>query len=207
MYKEKRLPEQEQDMAKIGVFFAEGYEEIEGLTVVDLCRRAGIEVETVSVYGKQEETGTDSCAAYMVCGSHGIDVKMDRTMDQVDFGQLDMIVLPGGLPGTTNLEASCELMAQLDAFYESGKYIAAICAAPSIFGHRGYLNGRKATCYPSFESHLTGAQTVTDPAVTDGNVITGRGMGCAIDFSMEIIKALISGECAKQIADAVIYTR
>ena len=183
-------------MAKIGVFFAEGYEEIEALTVVDLCRRAGIEVEMVSVYGSSS-----------VCGAHGIDVKMDGVLSETDFGSLDMIVLPGGMPGTLNLEASSELMKQLDGFYENGKYVAAICAAPSILGHRGYLKGRKATCYPSFEPHLEGAQAVLDGAVADGNVITGRGMGCAIDFSMEIIKALISEAKAKEIAESVIYIR
>lgn len=183
-------------MAKIGVFFAEGYEEIEALTVVDLCRRAGIEVEMVSTYG-----------ADSVCGAHGIDVKMDKMLADVDFESLDMIVLPGGLPGTTNLEACDVLMEQLDAFYAGGKYVAAICAAPSIFGHRGYLNGRKATCYPSFEEHLTGAEVVSCGAQTDGNVITGRGMGCAIDFSMEIITALISKEKAEAIAESVIYVR
>lgn len=189
-------------MAKIGVFFAEGYEEIEALTVVDMCRRAGIEVEMVSVYG---EAG--ACGAGSVMGAHGIDVKMDKAMADVDFGSLDMIVLPGGLPGTTNLEASAALMQNLDTFYENGKYVAAICAAPSIFGHRGYLNGKKATCYPSFEGHLTGAQVTTDGACTDGNVITGRGMGCAIDFSVEIITALISADKAKKIAESVIYIR
>lgn len=183
-------------MAKIGVFFAEGYEEIEALTVVDLCRRAGIEVDMVSVYG------TDS-----VQGAHGIDVKMDKMISDADTDSYDMLVLPGGMPGTLNLEASEELMNSLDAFYEKGGYVAAICAAPSIFGHRGYLKGRKATCYPSFEEHLAGAEVIFDGAVTDGNVITGRGMGCAIDFSIEIITALISEQKAKAIAESVIYMR
>ena len=181
-------------MAKIGVFFADGYEEIEALTVVDLCRRAGICVEMVSAYGREH-----------VCGSHGIDVKMDKGLAEVDFDSLDMIVLPGGMPGTVNLEACGELMIQLDAFYQKGRYVAAICAAPSIFGHRGYLQGRKAVCYPSFEEDLCGAQVLTVGAVTDGNVICGRGMGCAIDFSLEIISALAGREMADSIAEAVIY--
>ena len=183
-------------MAKIGVFFAEGYEEIEALTVVDLCRRAGIEVEMVSVYGKES-----------VCGAHGIDVKMDKTFAEADFDGMDMIVLPGGMPGTLNLEASAELMDRVDSFFLAGKYVAAICAAPSILGHRGILNGKKAVCYPSFEEHLTGAQVVFEDAVTDGKVITGRGMGCAIAFSCEIIAALCSPEKAAAIADSVIYKK
>jgi len=184
-------------MAKIGVFFAEGYEEIEALTVVDLCRRAGIGVEMVSVYDTADS----------VCGSHGIAVQMDKAIAEVDFDSLDMIVLPGGMPGTLNLEACDMLMQKLDLFYEKGKYVAAICAAPSILGHRGYLQGRKAVCYPSFEEHLTGAEVVLENAQTDGNVITGRGMGCAIDFSCQIIASLISRKKADEIAAAVIYNR
>ena len=125
-------------MAKAGIFFAEGYEEIEALTVVDLCRRAGVEICMISV------TGNDS-----VTGSHGICVKMDALLKEVDFSGLDMLILPGGMPGTKNLEGCAPLMEQLDRFYADGKWVAAICAAPSIFGHRGYLEGREAVCYPS----------------------------------------------------------
>ena len=149
-------------------FFAEGYEEIEALTVVDLVRRAGISIDMISVTEAGEVTG-----------SHGITVKMDRTLAETDFSQLDMLVLPGGMPGTKGLEDCEALMEKLDEFYTSGKYIAAICAAPSIFGHRGYLKGRKATSYPDFESHLEGADVTGAAAIVDGNVITGRGMGCA----------------------------
>lgn len=128
-------------MSRIGIFFAEGYEEIEALTVVDLVRRAGISIDMISVTEAGEVTG-----------SHGITVKMDRTLAETDFSQLDMLVLPGGMPGTKGLEDCEALMEKLDEFYTSGKYIAAICAAPSIFGHRGYLKGRKATSYPDFEA-------------------------------------------------------
>ena len=183
-------------MAKIGVFFEEGYEEIEALTVVDVCRRAGIEVAMVSVDGAES-----------VKGSHGIGVNMDQSLADVDFGALDMIVLPGGMPGTTNLEACSALMEQLDLFYQGKKWIAAICAAPSIFGHRGYLKGRQAVCYPSFESHLEGAEVLQDGAVADGNVITGRGMGCAIPFALKIVEKLVSKEKAEQLADSIVYER
>ena len=120
-------------MKKIGVFFAEGYEEIEALTVVDICRRCGLGVDMVSV---TEEL--------MVTGSHGIGVRMDKGFSSADFQEYDMAVLPGGMPGTKNLEAHEGLMAQVDAYYAGGKYVAAICAAPSIFGHRGILKGRRA---------------------------------------------------------------
>lgn len=181
-------------MSKIAVFFAEGYEEIEALTVVDICRRAGIEVQMVSVSGEQT-----------VKSSHGVGVQMDTTFEAVDFDSLDMLVLPGGMPGTRNLEAHQGLMEQVDAFYRAGKYVAAICAAPSILGHRGILQGRKAGCYPGFEEQLTGAQVSLDPASVDGNVITGRGMGCAIPFGLAIVAQLQGQEQADRIAEGIVY--
>lgn len=183
-------------MAKIGVFFAAGYEEIEALTVVDLCRRAGIGVTMVSVDDTE-----------FVTGSHGIDVRMDAKLKEVDFETFDMLVLPGGKAGTENLEACDALMEQVDRFYAAGKWIAAICAAPSIFGHRGILKGRKATCYPSFASHLEGAEVTDSPAQTDGNVITGRGMGCAVDFGLEIAEQLLSKQDAVRLAQQIVYER
>lgn len=183
-------------MAKAGIFFAEGYEEIEALTVVDLCRRAGVEILMISVTGKDSVTG-----------SHGISVKMDALLGDVDFGQLDMIILPGGMPGTKNLEGCGRLMEELDRFHAAGKWIAAICAAPSVFGHRGYLKGRKAVCYPSFEGELAGAQVLSEKAVADGNVITGRGMGCAIPFGLIIVEKLISRAAADALAESIVYER
>ena len=181
-------------MKKIAVFFGTGYEEIEALTVVDLCRRAGIDTQMVSV--------TD---AMQVTGSHNITVTMDKMFADVDFSELDMIVLPGGMPGTLNLEAHTGLMEKVDAFHKEGKFIAAICAAPSIFGHRGILQERRACSYPGFEKDLNGANVVFDSVVRDGHVITSRGMGCAIDFSLEIISALCSEAVAKEKAEAIIY--
>ena len=166
-------------MKKIAIFFAEGYEEIEALTVVDLCRRAGILVDMVSV--------TDSL---QVTGAHGIPVVMDKMLAEVEFDTLDMLVLPGGMPGTRNLEQVPLLMEQVKAFAAAGKYIAAICAAPSVFGHLGLLAGKNACCYPGFEEELTGANVMFHPCEADGNIITSRGMGCAIDFSLKIIEKL-----------------
>ncbi len=181
-------------MKKIAIFFAEGYEEIEALTVVDLCRRAEIRIDMVSV--------TDSL---QVTGAHGIPVVMDQLIADVDFKELDMIVLPGGMPGTRNLEQVPMLMEQVKAFCAAGKYIAAICAAPSVFGHLGLLEGKTACCYPEFESELMGANVSFHTCEADGNIITSRGMGCAIDFSLKIIEKLISREKAAEIGEKIIY--
>ncbi len=181
-------------MNRIAVFFATGYEEIEALTVVDLCRRAGIQTDMVSVTGKSQ-----------VVGSHGIDVAMDQLFEEVDFEALDMIVLPGGMPGTKNLEAHQGLMEQTDRFYQEGKGIAAICAAPSILGHRGYLKGRDACAYPGFESHLEGARVSDRSVEVSDHVITSRGMGCAIDFGLAIVEYLCGGAKAKELAETIIY--
>ena len=181
-------------MKKIAIFFAEGYEEIEALTVVDMCRRAGIQIDMVSV--------TDSL---QVTGAHKIPVIMDKFIADVNFEELDMIVLPGGMPGTRNLEKVPALMKQVKTFFAEGKYIAAICAAPSVFGHLGLLAGKTACCYPGFEEHLTGAAVTENSCETDGNVITSRGMGCAIDFSLKIIEQLLNSEKASEIAEKIIY--
>lgn len=182
-------------MSKIAVFFADGYEEIEALTVVDLCRRAGIETIMVGVTN-------DKC----VTGSHGIPVVMDMGLLDVDFDSLDMIVLPGGMPGTKNLEACELLMDKVDAFFAAGKDVAAICAAPSIFGHRGIVDGKKACCYPGFEEHMTGAVVTKNSVEAEGNVITSRGMGCAIDFSLAIVEKYAGAEKAKALSEAIIYS-
>ena len=179
---------------RIAVFFAEGFEEIEALTVVDLCRRAGIDTRMVSVTGQRAVTG-----------SHGITVEMDNTFEEVDFSQLGMLVLPGGMPGTKNLEAHEGLMVQVDAFNAAGKGVAAICAAPSIFGHRGILKGRKACSYPGFEKDLEGAEVVYDSVSVSDHVITARGMGCAIDFALAIIETLCDETTAQKLAEAIIY--
>ncbi len=181
-------------MSRIAVFFAKGYEEIEALTVVDLCRRAGLDIDMVSV---TEEKDVES--------SHGVVVRMDKTFSQADFDTYDMLVLPGGMPGTKNLEAHGGLMAQIDAFYGAGKYIGAICAAPSIFGHRGMLKGRKACCFPDFEGHLEGAVVTKGPVEIDGHVVTSRGMGTAVDFGLAIVGIFCGQEKADGLARKIVY--
>ncbi len=179
---------------KIAVFFATGYEEIEALTVVDLCRRAGIETLMVSVMEEK-----------MVTSAHNISVVMDMMLDEVDFDSLDMIVLPGGGKGTENLEACTKLMQQVDKFYKEEKPISAICAAPSILGHRGYLINRNACSYPTFESHLEGAKVSQNGVEVSDNITTSRGMGCSIDFALAIVERFKGKEVAEELAKTSIY--
>ena len=181
-------------MSKVCVFFANGFEEIEALTVVDILRRANVDVDMVSITGEKKVTG-----------SHNITVEMDKLIEEVDFEQTDMIVLPGGMPGTVNLEACEPLMEQVDAFYKAEKYIAAICAAPSIFGHRGMLQGKKACSNPGFESHLEGADVKKEPAVVAGHIITSRGMGTAISFGLAILEQLEGKDAVAQMKDKIVF--
>lgn len=183
-------------MNDICVFFGEGYEEIEALTVVDVLRRASLSVKTVSI-GEERE----------VTGSHKITVKMDAVLSEVDFDRVEMIVLPGGMPGTTNLEACGALMAQVDAFVEADRPVSAICAAPGILGRRGHLKGRKACSFPSVEGSLEGAEVVREPSVVSGNITTGRGMGTAIDFALSILERYQGREAAQAMADKIVYQR
>ena len=132
-------------------------------------------------------------------------VEMDKTFSQVDFDNYDMLVLPGGGEGTKRLEAHEALMQQIDAFYQNEKYIAAICAAPSILGHRGILKGRKACSYPSFESHLEGAQVTAGPVEIDGHVITSRGMGTSISFALAIVSVFCGQERADAMAKTIVF--
>ena len=179
---------------QVCVFLADGFEEIEGLTVVDLLRRAGVEVTTISV-----------TKDYTIHGAHGIDVQADKLFEEINFEEQDMLVLPGGMPGTTNLKNHKGLEALLRKFYQKGKFLAAICAAPSVFGQYGFLNGRKATSYPGFEDTLEGADVVSDPVVVSDFVITSRGMGTAIPFSLALIEQLIDKNTADKIGKSIIY--
>lgn len=183
-------------MKKVYLFLADGFEEIEGLTVVDLLRRAGIDIQTVSI---KEETA--------IRGGHEILVQADLPWSKADFSQADMLVLPGGGVGTQNLENCQALLSLVKEFVEEGKDVAAICAAPRIFGSLGLLKGRKATSYPSEMGKLTGADCVETSVAEDGNIITSRGLGTAIDFSLALIARLDSLEKAEEIAKSVIYSR
>lgn len=183
-------------MSTVAVFLADGFEEIEGLTVVDLCRRAGLDTPMVSVMKEKQ-----------VIGSHGIPVVADLFLNEVDFENVDMIVLPGGMPGTLNLEACEALREQVKEFYAKGKFISAICAAPTVFAHLGLLEGRNACCYPSMEGDMAGAKVSQNPVEISEHVTTSRGMGTAMDLGLAIVERFKGREAADKLAEAVVYKR
>lgn len=177
----------------IYVFLAEGFEEVEALAPVDMLRRAKLEVTTVGVTGK------------LVKGSHGIPVTADITADELHIdAKMEMIVLPGGMPGTLNEEASPVVQAAIDYCAENDRWIGAICAAPSILGHKGLLQGRTAVCYTGFEKDLTGAEIGASGVVTDGKIITARGAGAAVDFGLTLVGAILGKETQAQIRASIL---
>lgn len=157
------------------VMIANGFEEIEALTPVDMFRRAGLEVRTVGVNG------------LVATGAHGIKISCDTLPEDIDLDSLTMAVFPGGMPGATNLDASPFTDKVIEAVLNNGGRLAAICAAPLVLGHRGLLNGKKATCYPGFEGELRGATILSEPVVTDGNITTGCGMEYSLPFAKELV--------------------
>ncbi|NLP46024.1 MAG: DJ-1/PfpI family protein [Epulopiscium sp.] len=180
-------------MKQAHVYLADGFEEVEALTVVDILRRAGVEVITVSMMD-----------ALTVKGTHDIMIQADKQFHEVAQQEVDLLVLPGGMPGTTYLEKHKGLEQKLKRAMDKNLYIGAICAAPSILGKLNFLVNKKATCYPGFESSLQGAQVVTQSVVQDGNIITSRGVGTALDFSLQLVKILISAEKMKELKEEII---
>lgn len=176
------------------VFLADGFEEIEGLTVVDILRRAGVDTKTISITDRQAVTG-----------SHKISVWADLCFAQADFSETELLVLPGGMPGTMNLGICKELTDLVVDFAKSGKKVAAICAAPSVLGGLGLLKGKKAVCYPGFEDRLSGAEVLYESVVVDDNITTSRGMGTAIDFALSLVEQLVSKEKAEELREGIIY--
>lgn len=175
-------------------FMADGSEEVECLAVVDLLRRAGIALKLVSVGEGRVR-----------CGSHQISVVCDSSFDETDFSDAGLLFLPGGMPGTRKLGAHEGLRALLLKHAAAGGRLAAICAAPSILGELGLLNGKKACCYPGFESELKGAELCMQPCLTDGNITCGRGVGCVYDFALELIRILCGEEKAETIRESILY--
>lgn len=181
---------------KVYIFLADGFEDIEGLTVVDLMRRASIDIKTVSI----KDTKT-------VTTAHNITLQTDSVFSETDFSDADMLVLPGGMPGTRYLgeyEPLCDLLKE---FYKDEKKIAAICAAPTVFASLGFMEGRRGTCYPSCEDGMKGTLISRESVVTDGNVTTSRGLGTAVDFGLSLIEQLLGREKADEIAESVVYSR
>ena len=160
------------------VFLADGFEEIEALCPVDILRRGGIEVRTVGVTGKT------------VIGSHGIPVVADIEKSEAVFENIEAVILPGGMPGTLNLENDATVQSFVDYAANNGILLGAICAAPSILGHKGLLKGKKAICFPGFEKELLGASIVDVPAVLDGDIITSAGAGAAFEFGFLLLETI-----------------
>lgn len=181
-------------MKKIGIFMADGCEEIEGLTVVDIVRRAKMEIVMISITGKREVTS-----------SHQVTFLTDALAAEVDYDTLDGIVLPGGMPGTLNLQADETVNKVIRQFATEGRLVCAICAAPSVLGAAGILEGKCATCHPGFEEKLTGAKVEEKEVVVDGNVITSRGMGTAIPFALEIVRYFADDETVEQVRKGLVY--
>ena len=181
---------------KVALFLANGCETIEALTVADILFRAGIPCTRVSV-----------SSTPVVVTSHNVTVIADTTVDHLNWDEYDMLVLPGGIPGTPNLRACASLMKQVVRFHREGKMIAAICAAPSIFADLGLLKGVRAACNPSVEQILidNGAELVRENAVTTGNIITSRAMGTAIPFALAIVEHYKGKEAADQLGRNILY--
>lgn len=181
-------------MSKIGIFMADGCEEIEGLTVVDILRRANTEIFMISITGKKSVTG-----------SHQITFETDILFEDVNFVEFDGIVLPGGMPGTNHLMAHKGVQEVILDFAANNKLVAAICAAPSVLGAAGILQGRIAACHPGFEDKLTGAQVVFDSVAEDNNIITSRGMGTSIDFALAITSYFNPKNVVDDVALHLVY--
>ena len=164
------------------MFFADGFEEVEAIAALDVIRRAGIEIESVGIGSKE------------IKGAHNITVICDKTEEEISVSdKLYGIILPGGMPGTKNLQKNKTVNEFIDYCNENSLYLCAICAAPMILGQKGLLNGKKATCFPGFEEYLEGAVIGNEYVCTDGKIITAKGMGSAVNFGLEIVSA-IKGE-------------
>jgi len=180
-------------MKKVFLFLATGFEETEAVATIDILLRGGIEVISVSI-----------TQDYLVEGAHGISVKADKLFEEVNFNEGIMLVLPGGMPGASNLNAHENLKKYILEYVEKGKYVAAICAAPLVFGGLGILESKKATCYPSFESTLKGAIVSEDSVVQDGKIITGKGPGFVFDFGLKIVAELQGQVKADEVAKGLL---
>lgn len=174
---------------------ADGFEETEALVPVDLLRRAGDKVTLISI--KESDI--------KVTSSHKICVVADDLIAKVDINQIDAVILPGGMPGTTNLDKSPAVHQIIDVLNAQGKLVAAICAAPMILGKKGLLDGRNATCFPGFENDLKGATVLKQHAVTDGNIITAKGAGAAMEFGLAIVEYLHGEEAAEELAKTIQF--
>lgn len=183
-------------MKKAVMLFAEGFETVEALMVVDILRRGGVEVTMASI--TEEES---------VTSSHRVTVEMDATMGELDLEEYDAVILPGGMPGTIHLGESEAVKKTVLAMNEAGKIVAAICAAPGVLGKHGLLRGKNACSYPEHECNLIGANVSREPVVVDGNIVTSRGLGTAMEFGLQLLKMLAGQEKEEKIKEAIIYQK
>ncbi len=173
-------------------FLADGFEEIEALATVDIIRRAGLDLKTVGIGDK------------VICGAHGIKVECDIAEAEVVLDEnLKAVILPGGMPGTLNLENNCTVQSAIDFAFKKSIYLCAICAAPLILGHKGILRGKSAIAYPGFEKELEGAYISENHVVCDDVIITAKGAGVAVDFALEIVSALCGKDTSEKIREAI----
>ncbi len=180
-------------MKKVYVFLAEGFEEMEAVTPVDLLRRVNVDAKFVSITGNKAVTG-----------AHGVTYQADLLFEEIE-DDADMLVLPGGMPGTTNLMAHAGLAELLVKQYDARKWVAAICAAPMVLGALGIVMGRFATIYPGMEEYLVGAELSSDEVVLDGNVITSRAPGTAIPFALKLVEVLVSESYAEHLKGEIVF--
>lgn len=179
-------------MKKVIVFLAEGFEEIEAISIIDVLRRAEISVSTVSVGDKKE-----------VKGAHDVPVIADKLFDEVDFSNYHMLVLPGGMPGAKNLNEHDGVKNQIKEF-EKDKQIGAICAAPMVLGNMGLLKGKRATCFPGFEAELIEAKITDDAVTVDGNITTGKGPAFAMQFALQLVETLAGKGTRNEVSDGLL---
>lgn len=181
-------------MSKAAIFLATGFEEIEAISIIDILRRGGMELDIVSVSGMED-----------VEGAHGVVVRSDLLFFSIDFSEYDLFILPGGMPGTTNLtkhEGLCSLLKDVN---EQGKKIGAICAAPIVLAQEGILDGKMATCYPGFEKELKKARIMNEDVVVDGNILTGKGAGVAMKFAYALLKEFGNHDDVDKLEKAMIH--
>lgn len=183
-------------MYRTALLLAEGFEEVEALTPVDVLRRAGVECVTVSLRAEK-----------LVPSSRSIPVLADRSWDEADFEEMDGLILPGGLAGTARLSEDPRVEAMLQRFASAGKLTAAICAAPTVLAKAGLLEGRKTVCYPGLEDRMQGAVMCYEPVMRDGTVITGRGMGASLPFALALVEYFCGAEAADALAEKIVYKR
>lgn len=174
---------------------ADGFEETEALVPVDLLRRMGDNVTLASI--KEDDL--------KVTSAHNISVVADELISNIEIGDIDVVILPGGMPGTKNLDNDKNVHKIIEVLYEQGKLVTAICAAPMILGKKGMLEGRNVTCFPGFENDLKGATILKQHAVTDGNIITAKGAGAAIEFGLAIVEYLHGKEASEKLAETIQF--